>query len=132
MDSSSTYKKKYYENNKIVLFPEKARELQIIEKIPCQYCGRFLTAIELKQDLKSRHYINHCRGNPDYLYKGRKSGNFKKLTVGEKAKTDLDVKREEKKIFREMINKLIREKTMDIDTIYKLYGDKIEEYKYIH
>jgi len=130
--NSSSYKKKYYENNKIVLFPEQPRELQIIEKIPCQYCGRFLTAIELKQDKKSRHYINHCRGNPDYLYKGRRSGNFKKLTVEEKAKTDLDVKREEKKIFREMINKLIREKTMDIDTIYKLYGDKIEQYKYIN
>ena len=70
--NQTTYKKKYYENNKIVLFPEKARELQIIEKIPCQYCGRFLTAIELKQDKKSRHYINHCPGNPDYLYKGRK------------------------------------------------------------
>jgi len=66
------------------------------------------------------------------LYKGRKSGNFKKLTVEEKAKTDLDVKREEKKIFREMINKLIREKTMDIDTLYQLYGDKIEQYKYIN
>jgi len=52
MNSSSTYKKKYYENNKILLFPEKPRELQIIEKIPCQYCGRFLTAIELKQDKK--------------------------------------------------------------------------------
>ena len=34
------------------MFPEKPRELQIIEKIPCQYCGRFLTAIELKQDFK--------------------------------------------------------------------------------
>ena len=127
----STYKKKYYENNKIVLFPEKPRELQIIEKIPCQYCGRFLTAIELKQDKKSRHYINHCRGNPDYLYKGRKSGNFKKLTPEEEAKTALDIKREEKRKFREMYHKLIREKTMDIDTIFKLYGKQIEEYKYI-
>ena len=109
MTSSSTYKKKYYENNKIVLFPEKARELQIIEKIPCQYCGRFLTAIELKHDKKSRHYINHCRGNPDYLYKGRKSGNFKKLTIEEskiseagnrlleETKTALDITREETK-----------------------------------
>ena len=132
MDSSTTYKKKYYENNKILLFPEKAQGITDNWKIPCQYCGRFLTAIELKQDKKSRHYINHCRGNPDYLYKGRKSGNFKKLTPEEEAKTDLDVKREEKKIFREMINKLIREKTMDIDTIYKLYGDKIEQYKYIN
>jgi len=52
MNSSSSYKKKYYENNKILLFPEKPRELQIIEKIPCQYCGRFLTTIELKQDKK--------------------------------------------------------------------------------
>jgi len=32
MNTSSTYKKKYYENNKILLFPEKPRELQIIEK----------------------------------------------------------------------------------------------------
>jgi len=131
--NSSSYKKKYYENNKIVLFPEQPRELQIIEKIPCQYCGRFLTAIELKQDKKSRHYINHCRGNPDYLYKGRRSGNFKKEVKEElPAKSELDIKREEKKQFREMINKLIREKTMDIDTIYKLYGEKINEYKYIN
>ena len=31
-----------------------------------------------------------------------------------------------------MINKLIREKTMDIELIYKLYGEKINEYKYIN
>ena len=47
-------------------------------------------------------------------------------------KSELEIKREEKKQFREMINKLISEKTMDIETIYKLYGDKINEYKYIH
>jgi len=133
MNSSSTYKKKYYGNNKILLFPEMPRELQIIEKIPCQYCGRFLTAIELKQDKKSRHYINHCRGNPDYLYKGRKSGNFKKEVKEEvPTKTVLEIKREEKKQFREMINKLIQDKTMDIETIYKLYAKQIEQYKYIH
>ena len=74
---TSTYKKKYYENNKIVYFPDKPRELQIIEKIPCQYCGRLLTTVELSRDKNSRHYINHCRGNPNYLYKGRKSGNLK-------------------------------------------------------
>ena len=93
---------------------------------------REITAVELKQDKKSRHYINHCRGNPDYLYKGRKSGNFKKLTPEEEAKSELDLKREEKKQFREMLNKLINEKTMDIDTIYKLYGEKINDYKYIN
>ena len=47
-------------------------------------------------------------------------------------KTVLDIKREEKKQFREMINKLIRDKTMDIETIYKLYGTQLQEYKYIH
>ena len=42
--------------------------------------------------------------------KGRKSGNFKKLTPEEEAKTALDIKREEKRQFREMLNKLINEK----------------------
>ena len=54
MNSSTTYEKKYYENNKILLFPEKPRELQIIEKIPCQYCGRLLTAVELSRDKKKQ------------------------------------------------------------------------------
>ena len=98
-------------------------------KIPCQYCGRCLTAVELKQAKKNRHYKNHCRGTPDYLYKGRKSGNFKKK---EPQKSEIGVKREEKRKFIEMINKLIRDKTMDIETIYKLHGKQIDEYKYIH
>ena len=46
-------------------------------------------------------------------------------------KSELEIKREEKKQFREMLNKLISEKTLDIETIYKLYGDTIEQYKYI-
>lgn len=129
---TSTYKKKYYENNKICYFPDKPRELHIIEKIPCQYCGRFLTAVELKLDKKSRHFKNHCVGNPDRIYKDRKQGNFKKLTPQEHEKTLLDIKREEKKKFREMLHKLISDKTMDIETIYKMYGNQIQEYKYIH
>ena len=36
-----------------MVFPERQMELQIIEKIPCQYCGRFLTAVELKLDKKA-------------------------------------------------------------------------------
>ena len=95
-----------------------------MKKIPCQYGGKFLTAVELRHDKNSRHYKNHCRGNPDYLYKGRKSGNFKKLTPEEKAQIELDNKRKEKNIFREMMNVIIREKTMDTETMYKLYGDK--------
>ena len=64
--------------------------------------------------------------------KGRKSGNLKKEVKEEvPTKSELEIKREEKKQFREMINKLIQDKTMDIDTIYKLYGEKINEYKYI-
>ena len=47
-------------------------------------------------------------------------------------KSELEIKREEKKQFREMLNKLISEKTMDIETIYKLYGKQIDEYKYIY
>ena len=47
-------------------------------------------------------------------------------------KSELEIKREEKKQFRELINKLIQDKTMDIELIYKLYGDKINEYKYIN
>jgi len=47
-------------------------------------------------------------------------------------KSELEIKREEKKQFREMINKLIQDKTMDIETIYKLYAKQIEQYKYIH
>ena len=46
-------------------------------------------------------------------------------------KSELDIKREEKKIFREMLHTLINEKTLDIETIYKLYGGTIEQYKYI-
>ena len=135
---NNKYNKKYYENNKILLFPEKPRELKIIEKIPCQYCGRFLTAVELKQDKNSRHYKNHCRGNPDRIYKDRKQGNFKKEIMHDEikeeqpVKSELDIKRDQKKEFIEMINKLIREKTMDIDTIYKIYGKQINEYKYIN
>ena len=132
--NQTTYKKKYYENNKILLLPEKPRELQIIEKIPCQYCGRFLTAIELKQDKKSRHYINHCRGNPDYLYKGRKSGNFKKEVKEDSQReeqpiSEAEKRLQEKKVFMEMIKKKIREKTMDIETVYQVYGKQIEEYR---
>ena len=66
------------------------------------------------------------------MYKGRKSGNFKKEVKEDvPIKSELEIKREEKRQFREMLNKLINEKTMDIDTIYKLYGEKINEYKYI-
>ena len=65
------------------------------------------------------------------MYKGGKSGNFKKLTPEEKAQIELDNKRKEKNIFREMLNKIIREKTIDTETMYKLYGDKINEYKNI-
>ena len=32
----------------------------------------------------------------------------------------------------EMIGKLIRDKTMGIETIYKLHGKQIDEYKCIH
>ncbi len=98
-----------------------------------------MTAVELKQDKTSRHYKNHCRGNPDRIYKDRKQGNFKKpeITLDEikeemPIKSELDIKRDQKKEFIEMINKLIREKTMDIDTIYKNYGKQINEYKYIN
>lgn len=131
----STYKKKYYENNKIMLFPEQQRELQIIEKIPCQYCGRFLTAVELKLDKKSRHYKNHCPGNANRIYKDRKQGNFKKkkeVKQEEPPKSELDIKREEKKKFRELYNKLVYVDKMDIELIFKLYGKEINEYKYIH
>ena len=37
----TTYKKKYYENNKIVYFPEKPRELQIIEKYLVNIAGGY-------------------------------------------------------------------------------------------
>ena len=37
----SKYNKKYYENNKIMLFPDKPRELQIIEKYLVNIAGDF-------------------------------------------------------------------------------------------
>ena len=128
----SKYNKKYYENNKNSMFPDKERKYEVIEKIKCDFCDKFLTTLEIRS---GRHYKNHCRGNPDYLYKGRKSGNFKKPEIQEEdqqpIKSEIDIKREEKKNFIDMINKLIRDKTMDIDTIYKIYGKQINEYKYI-
>ena len=47
---------------------------------------------------------------------------LKSLPLKKKAQIELDNKRKEKNIFREMINKIIREKTMDTETMYKLFG----------
>ena len=71
----SAYKKKYYENYKNSMFPEKERNYEVIEKIKCDFCDKFLTTLEIHS---GRHYKNHCRGNPDRIYKDRKQGNLKK------------------------------------------------------
>lgn len=102
----STYKKKYYENYKNSMFPEKERKYEVIEKIKCDFCDKFLTTLEIHS---GRHYKNHCRGNPDRIYKDRKQGNFKNKAK-DAPKSELDVKREEKRKFIEMINDLIQKK----------------------
>ena len=55
----STYKKKYYEHDKNSMFPEQERKYEIIEKIKCDFCDKFLTTLERRI---GRHYKKHCRG----------------------------------------------------------------------
>ena len=117
MNNQSTYNKTYYEKHKT--------------RIPCDYCGRCLTTIELKGGINSRHYKHFCRGNENRIYKDRKQGNFKKVIKNEPIKSEIEIKREKKQEFRKMLQSLIYSKKMDIDEIYKLYAKEIEEYKYI-
>ena len=126
----SKYNKKYYENNKNSMFPDKERKYEVIEKIKCDFCDKFLTTLEIRS---GRHYKNHCRGNADRIYKDRRQGNFKKKEEEETTppKSELDIKREEKKKFRELYNKLLYVDKMDIELSFQLYGEEIDEYKHI-
>ena len=97
----NTYNKTYYEKYK--------------NKVPCEFCGKLLTEIELKRGKKSRHYINHCKANPNKLYKDRKQGNFKKQKTLE----------ERKLIFKNMYNFLVNIHKMYYDDLFKKYENEI-------